>query len=192
MIAMLTGKISAIQADGVILDVQGVGFEVYISRSVLPDLEIGRLLTLFTHMVVREDLLALYGFASTEEKQLFLQLLGVDGVGPRLAMAILSSLSIDNIRRAVLNEQAEFFARVPGIGKKTAQKILIHMQGKITGDLSGEFSHRTSEVEDQVLEALVKLGYSVVEAQTALQSIPRDTPDTVEDKLRTVLQFFDH
>jgi Holliday junction DNA helicase RuvA len=192
MIAMLTGKISAIQADGVILDVQGVGFEVYISKSVLPDLEIGRLLTLFTHMVVREDLLALYGFASTEEKQLFLQLLGVDGVGPRLAMAILSSLSIDNIRRAVLNEQAEFFARVPGIGKKTAQKILIHMQGKITGDLSGEFSHRTSEVEDQVLEALVKLGYSVVEAQTALQSIPRDTPDSVEDKLRTVLQFFDH
>ncbi len=192
MIAMLTGKISAIQADGVILDVQGVGFEVYISKSVLPDLEIGRLLTLFTHMVVREDLLALYGFASTEEKQLFLQLLGVDGVGPRLAMAILSSLSIDNIRRAVLNEQAEFFARVPGIGKKTAQKILIHMQGKITGDLSGELSHRTSEVEDQVLEALVKLGYSVVEAQTALQSIPRDTPDTVEDKLRTVLQFFDH
>ena len=192
MIAMLTGKISAIQADGVILDVQGVGFEVYISKSVLPDLEIGRLLTLFTHMVVREDLLALYGFASTEEKQLFLQLLGVDGVGPRLSMAILSSLSIDNIRRAVLNEQAEFFARVPGIGKKTAQKILIHMQGKITGDLSGEFSHRTSEVEDQVLEALVKLGYSVVEAQTALQSIPRDTPDSVEDKLRTVLQFFDH
>ena len=192
MIAMLTGKISAIQADGVILDVQGVGFEVYISKSVLPDLEIGRLLTLFTHMVVREDLLALYGFASTEEKQLFLQLLGVDGVGPRLAMAILSSLSIDNIRRAVLNEQAEFFARVPGIGKKTAQKILIHMQGKITGDLSGEFRHRTSEVEDQVLEALVKLGYSVVEAQTALQSIPRDTPDSVEDKLRTVLQFFDH
>ena len=192
MIAMLTGKISAIHADGVILDVQGVGFEVYISKSVLPDLEIGRLLTLFTHMVVREDLLALYGFASTEEKQLFLQLLGVDGVGPRLAMAILSSLSIDNIRRAVLNEQAEFFARVPGIGKKTAQKILIHMQGKITGDLSGEFSHRTSEVEDQVLEALVKLGYSVVEAQTALQSIPRDTPDSVEDKLRTVLQFFDH
>ena len=192
MIAMLTGKISAIQADGVILDVQGVGFEVYISKSVLPDLEIGRLLTLFTHMVVREDLLALYGFASTEEKLLFLQLLGVDGVGPRLAMAILSSLSIDNIRRAVLNEQAEFFARVPGIGKKTAQKILIHMQGKITGDLSGELSHRTSEVEDQVLEALVKLGYSVVEAQTALQSIPRDTPDTVEDKLKTVLQFFDH
>ena len=192
MIAMLTGKISAIQADGVILDVQGVGFEVFISKSVLPDLEIGRLLTLFTHMVVREDLMALYGFASSEEKQLFLQLLGVDGVGPRLAMAILSSLSIDNIRRAVLNEQPEFFARVPGIGKKTAQKILIHMQGKITGDLSGEFSHRSSEVEDQVLEALVKLGYSVVEAQTALQSIPRDTPDTVEDKLRTVLQYFDH
>ena len=192
MIAMLTGKISAIQSDGVILDVQGVGFEVFISKSVLPDLEVGRLLTLFVHMVVREDLLALYGFETIEEKQLFLQFLGVDGVGPRLAMAILSSLSIDNIRRAVLNEQAEFFARVPGIGKKTAQKILIHMQGKITGEFGGESMHRTSQVEDQVLEALVKLGYSVVEAQTALQSIPRDTPDTVEDKLRTVLQYFDH
>lgn len=192
MIATLSGKISAISTDSIVLDVQGVGFEVFISKSVLPELEIGRLLTVYIHMVVREDLLALYGFETTEEKQLFLQFLGVDGVGPRLAMAILSSLSIDNIRRAVLNEQSEFFARVPGIGKKTAQKILIHMQGKITGYLSGEPFHRTSQVEDQVLEALVKLGYSVVEAQTALQSIPRDTPDNVEDKLRTVLQYFDH
>lgn len=192
MIATLSGKISAIQSDSIILDVQGVGFEVFFSKSVIPELEVGRLMTVHIHMVVREDLLALYGFETTEEKQLFLQFLGVDGIGPRLAMAILSSLSIDNIRRAVLNEQAEFFARVPGIGKKTAQKILIHMQGKITGDFSGESMRRSSQAEDQVLEALVKLGYSVVEAQTALQSIPRDTPDNVEDKLRTVLQYFDH
>ena len=149
-------------------------------------------MSLQTHLVVREDLLALYGFESSDEKQLFLQLLGVDGVGPKLALSIISNLSIDNIRRAVLNEQPEFFSRVPGVGKKTAQKILIHMQGKIVGGLEGEISHRISQVEDQVLEALVGLGYSIVEAQSAIQSIPRDTPDTVEDKLRTVLQYFDH
>lgn len=190
MIASLTGKIGALHPDCVILDVQGVGFEVFISKTFLSTLEVGRILTLHIHMVVREDLLALYGFETLEEKRIFLQLLGVDGVGPRLALAIISTLSIDNIRRAVLNEQPEFFSRVPGIGNKTAQKILIHMQGKITGGLEGDSLRRTSPVDDQVLEALVKLGYSVVEAQTALQSIPRDTPDSVEEKLRTVLQYF--
>lgn len=192
MIASLTGKIIALTSDTVILEVQGIGFEIFISKSVLPTLELGQRLSLQTHLVVREDLLALYGFESSDEKQLFLQLLGVDGVGPKLALSIISNLSIDNIRRAVLNEQPEFFSRVPGVGKKTAQKILIHMQGKIVGGLEGEISHRISQVEDQVLEALVGLGYSIVEAQSAIQSIPRDTPDTVEDKLRTVLQYFDH
>ncbi len=192
MIASLTGKIIALTSDTVILEVQGIGFEIFISKSVLPTLELGQRLSLQTHLVVREDLLALYGFESSDEKQLFLQLLGVDGVGPKLALSIISNLSIDNIRRAVLNEQPEFFSRVPGVGKKTAQKILIHMQGKIVGGLEGEISHRSSQVEDQVLEALVGLGYSIVEAQSAIQSIPRDTPDTVEDKLRTVLQYFDH
>lgn len=192
MIASLTGKIIALTSDTVILEVQGIGFEIFISKSVLPTLELGQRLSLQTHLVVREDLLALYGFESSDEKQLFLQLLGVDGVGPKLALSIISNLSIDNIRRAVLNEQPEFFSRVPGVGKKTAQKILIHMQGKIVGGLEGGISHRISQVEDQVLEALVGLGYSIVEAQSAIQSIPRDTPDTVEDKLRTVLQYFDH
>ncbi|NLW73047.1 MAG: Holliday junction branch migration protein RuvA [Chloroflexi bacterium] len=192
MIASLTGKIIALTSDTVILEVQGIGFEIFISKSVLPTLELGQRLSLQTHLVVREDLLALYGFESSDEKQLFFQLLGVDGVGPKLALSIISNLSIDNIRRAVLNEQPEFFSRVPGVGKKTAQKILIHMQGKIVGGLEGEISHRISQVEDQVLEALVGLGYSIVEAQSAIQSIPRDTPDTVEDKLRTVLQYFDH
>lgn len=192
MIASLTGNIIALTSETVVLEVQGVGFEIFISRSVLPTLELGQRLSLQTHLVVREDLLALYGFESSDEKQLFLQFLGVDGVGPKLALSIISNLSIDNIRRAVLNEQPEFFSRVPGVGKKTAQKILIHMQGKIVGGLEGEISHRSSQVEDQVLEALVGLGYSVVEAQSAIQSIPRDTPDTVEDKLRTVLQYFDH
>ncbi len=192
MIASLTGKIIALTSDTVILEVQGIGFEIFISKSVLPTLELGQRLSLQTHLVVREDLLALYGFESSDEKQLFFQLLGVDGVGPKLALSIISNLSIDNIRRAVLNEQPEFFSRVPGVGKKTAQKILIHMQGKIVGGLEGEISHRSSQVEDQVLEALVGLGYSIVEAQSAIQSIPRDTPDTVEDKLRTVLQYFDH
>lgn len=107
-------------------------------------------------------------------------------------MAILSTLSLDNVRRAVISEQPDFFSRVPGVGKKTAQKILIHLQGRIAMEAGGDLRRPTSTAEDQVLEALVSLGYSVVEAQTAIQALPKDLPDTIEDKLRVALQYFDH
>lgn len=105
-------------------------------------------------------------------------------------MAVLSTLSLDNIRTAVVSEQPEFFSRVPGIGKKTAQKIVIHLQGRISADASFDMRKATSTAEDQVLEALVGLGYSIVEAQTAIQALPKDVPDTVEEKLRVALQYF--
>ena len=192
MIASLSGKIISISTDSLIIDVQGVGFEVSVPRPLLSNLEVGEPVALYTYLVVREDLLALYGFTSPDEKKLFLDFLGVDGVGPRLALAILSNISMDNIRRAVITEQPDFFARVPGIGKKTAQKILIHMQGKITGEISTDLSRKSSAADDEVLDALIGLGYSVVEAQTAVQALPKGTPDTTEEKLRLALQYFDH
>ncbi|MFZ3070715.1 MAG: Holliday junction branch migration protein RuvA [Anaerolineaceae bacterium] len=192
MISSITGKIIIKNADSLILDVQGVGFEVAVTKSLASEVEVGDILFLYTYLVVREDLLALYGFQTLEEKQYFMLFLGVDGIGPRLALAVLSTLSVDNIRRAVVNEQPEFFSRVPGIGKKTAQKILIHMQGRITGEEGFDLRRPTSSAEDQVLEALVGLGYSVVEAQTAIQALPKDIPDTVEEKLRMALQYFTH
>jgi len=190
MIASITGKVQSKLNDSLILDVQGLGFEVTVTKSVLSEAEAGDIVFLHTYLVVREDILALYGFRTQEEKQFFLHFLGVEGIGPRLAMAILSTLSLDNIRTAVVSEQPEFFSRVPGIGKKTALKILIHMQGKISPDAGFDLRKSTSRAEDEALEALVSLGYSIVEAQTAIQALPKDLPDTVEDKLRVALQYF--
>lgn len=190
MIATITGKVQSKHTDSLVLDVQGLGFEVTVTRSILSEAEPGDVIFLYTYLVVRQDLLALYGFRNLEEKQFFLMFLGVEGIGPRLAMAILSTLSLDNIRTAVVSEQPEFFSRVPGVGKKTAQKILIHMQGRISPDAAFDLRKATSSAEDQVLEALVGLGYSIVEAQTAIQALSKDLPDTVEDKLRVALQYF--
>ncbi len=147
-------------------------------------------MSLFTHLIVREDLLALYGFKSIEERDFFLLLLGVEGIGPRIALGALSVLSPDAIRRAVVSEQPEIFSRVPGIGKKTSQKILIHLQGRVKASVGeGPFS-AFDEINTQVLEALTSLGYSIIEAQSAIQALPKDAPEFVEDRLRLALQYF--
>ena len=192
MIASLTGKVQSVADESLVLDVQGVGFEVFLTKTHLASCRVGEPLYLLIHTIVREELIALYGFESAEDKQYFLYLLGADGVGPRLALAVLSTLSLDAIKRAVLSEQPEVFARVPGIGKKTSQKILIQLQGKVAADFEPGLHKRASQADDEVIEALISLGYSVVEAQSAIQALPPETPDTLEDKLRLCLQYFDH
>lgn len=189
MIYSLSGKIFSITNDSIILDVNGVGFEVFVNKNLLDNHQIGDHLLLLIHMVIRQDLLALYGFESNEEKSVFNLLIGADGVGPKLGMAILSNLSMDNIRNAVLAEKPEYFVRVPGVGKKTAQKIIIHMQGKFP-DIAGYVQTDTCSGDDEVIDSLVALGFSVVEAQTAVQSIPRDFSEDIEERLRYALQFF--
>jgi Holliday junction DNA helicase RuvA len=191
MIASISGKVIQLTKETVIIDINGLGIEVFVPKPLLGETEAGDLLYLYTYMLVREDNISLYGFASLEEKQLFLQFLAVGGIGPKLSLAILSSLSIDNIRSAILSEKPDYFSRVPGIGKKTAQKIIIQMQGKLP-EGEGLGVRSITDVDDAVVDALISLGYSVVEAQTALQTIPKDTPDDVESKLRVALQYFDH
>ena len=115
---------------------------------------------------------------------------GGEGIGPRLGLAVLSTLSVDAIRRAVFHEQAEVFARVPGIGKKTAAKILLHLQGKLGSSSELGLVTGLPDADTEVLEALTALGYSVVEAQAAIQSIPRDAPADVDVRLRLALQYF--
>lgn len=191
MIASISGKVILLTKESVIIDINGLGIEVFVPKTLLGETETGDLLYLYTYMLVREDNISLFGFSSLEEKQLFLQFLAVGGIGPKLSLNILSSLSIDNIRSAILSEKPDYFSRVPGVGKKTAQKIIIQMQGKLPeGDGLGV--RGITDVDDAVVDALISLGYSVVEAQTALQAIPKDTPDDVESKLRVALQYFDH
>jgi Holliday junction DNA helicase RuvA len=190
MIASLSGRIQEINSDSLVLDVGGVGLQVFAPAPLRDRLKPGETVFLYTYLVVREDALSLYGFDTKEGRDFFILLLGVNGVGPRLSLAMLSTLSPDAIRRAVFHEQADVFSRVPGVGKKTAQKILLHLQDRIPMEAGLERIAAISDVDTEVLGALTSLGYSVVEAQTALQSIPRDTPQEVEARLRAALQYF--
>lgn len=189
MIAFIQGEIIALGDDTLVVRVSGLGFRVFVPAVLRKGAALNDQVSLYTHLVVREDLLALYGFETEEECSFFNLLLGVNGVGPRIALSILSALTVDTIRRAVLSEQSEVFARVSGVGKKTAQKIILHLQGRVGGG-AFEAGMPGLDVDTEVLEALTGLGYSVVEAQAALQSIPRDAPHDLETRLRLALQYF--
>jgi Holliday junction DNA helicase RuvA len=190
MIAILNGRILEILADGMVISTGPVGLQVSVPAPTRERYKPGDAISLHTYLVVRQDALTLYGFEIKEEREFFILLLTVDGIGPRTALAVLSTLSTDTIRRAIFHEQPEVFSRVPGVGKKTAQKILLQLQDKIPALSGMELVSMLSDVDTEVLAALTTLGYSVVEAQTALQSIPRDSPSDVEERLRIALQYF--
>lgn len=190
MIASLSGKIIHFDQDSLVVEVGGIGYRVYVPDPTRDQYRRGDMIKLHTYFVVRQDALSLYGFEAHEERDLFELLLSVNGVGPRLALAVLSVLNPETVRRSVLNEQPEIFSRVPGVGKKTAQKILFHLHDKLPSVDGLEPVSTYSDIDTEILNALTALGYSVVEAQAALQSIPRDTPQDVEARLRLALQYF--
>jgi Holliday junction DNA helicase RuvA len=190
MIASLSGRVTDLHPDSVVVQVGGVGLLVYVPIMDRERIRIGETVQLYTYLVVREDSLTLYGFSSIEEKEFFTLLLGVSGIGPKLALAGISTLNPDTIRRAVLTEQAEIFTQIPGVGKKTSQRMLIHLQDKVKSVDGFEPVAMMDDTYTQVLEALVALGYSVIEAQAALQAIPKDSPDEVEARILLALQYF--
>jgi Holliday junction DNA helicase RuvA len=190
MIASISGKIVHVEQGSVVVEVGGVGFLVHIPTPISDQLEPGEAIFLHTQLIVRQDALALYGFDSLEGREFFNLLLGVNGIGPRMALSMLSTLTPDAIRRAVFNEQADVFSLVPGVGKKTAQKILLSLQDRVSAVEGLAPIAAMSDVDSEVLTALTSLGYSVVEAQSALQSIPKDAPLDVESRLRIALQYF--
>jgi Holliday junction DNA helicase RuvA len=132
----------------------------------------------------------LYGFSSEEQRALFELLLTVQGVGPRLALSVLSTLSLDILRTAVAHEQAEVLDRVPGVGRKTAEKIVFALKDKLGADAGLGALAPVSDVDTEAIGALTALGYSVVEAQAAVQSIPKGQGKDVEDRIRLALQYF--
>jgi Holliday junction DNA helicase RuvA len=191
MIASVSGKIIQIDTDSVIVDVGGIGFRILVPTPTRDHLHMGETAFLHTQLIVRQDALTLFGFETKEGCDFFNLLLSVDGVGPRTALSVLSTLTPDAIRRAVFHEQAEIFSRVPGVGKRTSQKMLLYLQDRIKSVAGLEPMAMMSDTDAEVLAALTTLGYSVVEAQAALQSIPRDIPqEDVEARLRIALQYF--
>jgi Holliday junction DNA helicase RuvA len=190
MIASISGKVSRVDTGNLVVEVGGVGLLVYVPDPLSDQAKPGQSIFLHTFLVVREDSLALYGFETREGRDYFKLLLGVSGIGPRLAVTILSTLTPESIRRAVLSETPEIFSRVPGVGAKTAQKISFNLQDKISREEGYEPLAAMSDADSEVLSALVALGYSVVEAQAALQSIPKDAPEDVQSRLRLALMYF--
>lgn len=190
MIASLRGEIVHIEENALIIEVGGVGMRVFAPAPLRDKLKVGEMTLVHTHLIVRETELSLYGFESVADRTLFVTLLGVDGVGPKVALSVLSTLSIDAVQRAIFNEESDLFSTVPGVGKRTAQKIALYLQDKLkpTGPLQAVAA--MSDADSEVLAALTTLGYSVVEAQTALQSLPKDAPQDVEERLRMALQYF--
>jgi len=190
MIVHVQGEVVSSGSDYLTLQMGGFGIQVFVPAQISRQSQPGEMIFLHTHMVVREDAWTLYGFERQIDRDFFILLLDVNGIGPRLALSVLSTLSVDIIRRGVLAEQADIFTRVPGIGKKTAQKIVLYLQGKVgeAGEMRETVTNQ--DLDSEVLDALTGLGYSIVEAQTAIQSIPRDASKAVEERLRIALQFF--
>jgi Holliday junction DNA helicase RuvA len=190
MIASIEGIILGRQSDSLVLGLGGLGVRVYVPADLLATLRPGERVFLHTHLHVREQELALYGFASEQDMALFQLLLGVSGIGPKSALAVLSGMPADALRLAISQEQPGVLARIPGIGKKTAEKIVLELKDKVASPegVPPELA-ALSEADAEVIDALTALGYSIVEAQRAVQALPRDVRD-VEDRLRLALAGF--
>lgn len=192
MIASLSGTIQKIGKDNLVIGVGGVGVRVFVPRTVLEDVGgVGRRLSLHTHLIVREAELALYGFETEEDLQLFEVLLGVSGVGPKVALAILGTLSPELLKSAIMREETAVLQRVPGIGKKTAERIMFHLRDKL--DLTSPAAAvgpLVGDVDADVIDFLTGLGFSIVEAQAALQKLPREAKG-VDERVQLALQYLD-
>lgn len=192
MIASLEGKILAIGTNYLVVNMGGIGLRVYVPAGILDSLNgPGTHIHLFTHLHVRENELSLYGCSSQEELDLFDLLLEVSGVGPKLALAILSTLSPQSLRIAIAQEQGDVLSQVSGVGPKMAGRIIFQLKDKVKVEEAAlEPAPKLTDTDAEVIAALTTLGYSVVEAQTALQNIPRDTDLTLEDRVRLALAYF--
>lgn len=195
MIASLRGTLIHIGLDHLVVETGGVGWLVHAPRTVLGSIgQVGDAVFLYTVMIVREDAMNLYGFSGTEQRALFESLIAVSGVGPKVAMSLLSSAAPDEIRLAVAQGDTTRLSRVPGIGKKTAERLVLELKGKL--DLKGlpvapgGQTPAISAVNNELADLLINLGYSSAEAAAAVASLPADAPPGLEDRLRLALRYF--
>lgn len=175
MIGKLTGTLLEKNPPEVLLDCQGVGYEVHVPMSSFYNLPgLGERVSLLTHFIVREDAQLLYGFVTPSERQTFRELIKVSGVGPRMALSLLSGMSVAELAQAVSLQEAGRLVKVPGIGKKTAERLLLELKGKLGADLGGAQAQVASDAQADILQALLALGYSDKEAAASLKALPAD------------------
>ena len=191
MIGRLHGKLLEKNPPQILIDVSGVGYEVDVPMSTFCNLpEVGGELTLHTHFVVREDAELLYGFATLAERAVFRALIKISGVGPKIALALLSGITVDQLKDAVDRGETGLLTKVPGIGKKTAERLVLELKGKLAGTGAATAAVPTSGARADVAAALIALGYSEREAAAASKKLPEDC--TVNDGLRLALKSLTH
>ena len=198
MIAYLKGKVLSIAAETAILEVNGVGYELYCSGGAFRKLVVGEQAELFTYLQVKEDGVTLFGFANVKEKELFLKLITVSGVGPKMGIAILTGLSADEFATCVATADVKRLSTVKGLGKKTAEKIVLELHGKISAaeimqaDVSltsaTSVTEKLSAVDEEAVSALMGLGFTKAESTQAVKRAHETGANTVEDIIRKALQ----
>ena len=186
MIGRLTGTLAEKSPPQLLIDVNGVGYEVDVPMSSFYNLPgLGERVTLLTHFVVREDAQILFGFLTHEERQTFRQLIRITGVGPRMALSLLSGLSVGELAQAVARQETARLVKVPGIGKKTAERLLLELKGKLADAISAPASI-ADDAQADILQALIALGYSDREAAAALKNLSAGT--SVSDGIKLALK----
>lgn len=175
MIGKLTGILLEKTPPQILLDCHGVGYEVDVPMSTFYNLPaMGEAVSLLTHFVVREDAQLLYGFGTAAERGAFRQLIKITGVGPRMALSLLSGMSVAELSQAVTQQESGRLVKVPGIGKKTAERLLLELKGKLGADLGLSHAAAVNDAHSDIQQALMALGYSDREALAALKSLPKD------------------
>jgi holliday junction DNA helicase RuvA len=190
MIASLQGVIDAISKESMIVNVNGIGFKVSVTTSVLSEFGVvGREIKLYTHFHIREDDMSLFGFASLDELRLFETLISVSGLGPKTGMAMLSAMSADQVALAIASGSVEMLTSIPGIGKKTADRLILELKDKVGGVMISTPAGRAAQENADVVSALVSLGYSVQETTRAVNALPAGKKLSLEEKIKLALQY---
>jgi len=192
MIASLKGKVESVSSDWAIINVGGIGFQVYVPTSTLSTIgSIGKEVILYTHLYLREDNATLYGFASSEELGLFQTLLGVSGLGPKLALAMLSAMNVEKLTMAIATASSDLLTEIPGIGKKMANRLILELKDKVAAGWVTTPGVQLTEANTEVLATLTALGYSVAEANRAVANLPPSSTNLpLEEKIKLALQYF--
>jgi Holliday junction DNA helicase RuvA len=195
MISFLQGKVQEKTPQGLILNVNGVGYEVLMSTNCLSKMPMeGKEASVFTYLHVREDLMQLFGFSTKAEKELFEQLISVSGIGPKVALAILSAFSVSTLKKAILSNDVDLITAIPGIGKKSAQRLILELKEKLSlPELevvqSSNLGDSSKSAYSEARAALISLGYSATEATEALEAFPYGQNEiTVEELIKYALK----
>ena len=191
MISSLHGTLESISDDWAVVNVGGIGFQVHAPTSTLSALgRVGEEVKLYTHLHLREDSVTLYGFGSTDELELFQALIGVSGLGPRLALAMLSAMNVEQLSTAIATGSADMLDMVPGIGKKVANRIILELKEKIGAGWIAAPATQIAQENADVLAALTSLGYSAAESTKAVATLPAASDLGLEEKIKLALQYF--